>query len=721
MENLKIKSIFIGIMVEMYSANCLPENKSDEELLAQKTKENKERIIRVFDEVIEGYREATEREEKYKKNTKEYKDYSGGLEVLSKLKERILSLSELDGWNKDNEGEKIGEAFIKILGNENNGENNEENNKETKKNNNRNNNRNNNSGNTISLSTKFLEFQQFYNREFFETITNNLMAKHKAEDDFQWVTKLRKLKVQIEFNNDLLLEDYKDKFIKKQINFLLDKESVSNKEILLKKQIVLNFLYEKYNSNGNKSNDSDNDSNTEDIKRQINKVIDYKIKELETTIEEKKKKADDEDLYWDTLNIEYLNNIRAAFNSNRGQFDKYAEDLATEDIADHLIIKYSDAEFLLENKYDEEYLIKKAKKNKRKVEEIFDRTIEKYQREAEKMKKRSEENKESPTDFRRTFNMFFKIKERALILSEFDNWNRDNEREKIEETIIEVLGGENNKNKTNNKTNNERLGLCNKFLEFQYVYNKSCFHDVIDKLTAKAREENNMDRIAKLNYLEVQIFLNYETTFFIKDFLAKKRVNFLRNTDFVNEKGNFPKKKAILSFLYEEYNNNNDNNSLNIKECIDEYIEKEIEEYETSIREKRKNCVDDIELYCDLYDIAYLNSLHTAFNCDKKHFDEYLEDLKIRSIFTSLRINYNKTDYSQENKLDEEFLAKKIKQNKGRTTKIFDDVILLHKKEVERQRKHHRNTDKYKNYETGLDALIKLKDKLLTIAMKDVK
>jgi hypothetical protein len=104
-------------MINLYIPDYKSENKSDKELLIKEVERNRERTTKIFDEAIEQYREKIRIQEKYYKNTKQYKDFNEELSDLIILKERMLSPSGFDDWSGNNERKMVGDAFVEALDN----------------------------------------------------------------------------------------------------------------------------------------------------------------------------------------------------------------------------------------------------------------------------------------------------------------------------------------------------------------------------------------------------------------------------------------------------------------------------------------------------------------------------------------------------------------------------------------------------------------------------
>jgi predicted nucleic-acid-binding protein len=537
LNDLRIKSVIESVVINITDNNHSLENKFNEEYLIRRTKTDRERVIKMFDMEIKKYQQAIERENKYRKNTEEYKDYSSELNTLSRLKERILLLSEFDGYRLDkNKASEISNAvdnIVKINKTE------ETKKKETEEDKIEDLEKNliketmvkllNNdygyNDKKLAVLVNFLEFQYFYNKELFESVINNLMPEYRIKNDLQHITNLRQLKAQIEINCDRFVEDNKNDFIEKQIEFLRYEEIINNKDIFPKKRIVLNFLYEEYNNDNGfrkKYNGNGNNNDNQSGRNFIKETVENKIKKYEIEVEEQRKNnINNIDLYWNLTNIKYLKHLHITLNYSKNEFVEYVENLRIISIIKNIMLKTPNADYLFENKSDEEFLVQKTKENKERITGAFDEVIKEYREATEREEKYNKDTK-NYKDYSNELKILSKLKERILSLSELDNLDGGGEKEKIRETITRVLEERNdmeNINKSNNCTNNDiktigekeesekerkeknnekRQNAFIKFLEFQYFYNKELFESVINNPIPEYRTKNNPQYVEKL-------------------------------------------------------------------------------------------------------------------------------------------------------------------------------------------------------------------------------
>ncbi len=86
-------SVIVELMINYNNMDCININKQDEIYLL---KQNKDYLEKLFNDVIEDYKDAIYRENTYNKASEEYKDYTNCLYFFISLKERMLSLKELN-------------------------------------------------------------------------------------------------------------------------------------------------------------------------------------------------------------------------------------------------------------------------------------------------------------------------------------------------------------------------------------------------------------------------------------------------------------------------------------------------------------------------------------------------------------------------------------------------------------------------------------------------
>jgi hypothetical protein len=425
LENLGTKSVILSLICAMSDADL--ENRCDEEFLMEKAREDRKRALEIFDEALQDCREAIERDEKYKKGTKEYKNHDYLLRILLKLKERILSLSERPP-GMDDAGKTAVEIYMaitEILGdgigmnikdgnsteedterdNDIEGDAEEENDTEEDIeeicNAKEDNDMDNGEKNIIRIAIEnfrrgksqkhiegpnnllLLEFQYLYDRSLFNFVVDYMLKINKNYPEY--FQQLRQLRIQMEFKHRRSLAGNRTS-IETEIEFLRLNSMVSNRDIYFKKQLALKFLREENNrnnrgDNGKKNKGAKGAENNRGADRRDDNTNNYVKETLEKKIEESRiiLEINDADSLYASINAKYLKSLEKVLNFKDQDFEKYLEDIKIEGAMVAMVL---DAENIDRNPperaADKTHLQSEAEKDKNRVEKIFNRVISLY-------------------------------------------------------------------------------------------------------------------------------------------------------------------------------------------------------------------------------------------------------------------------------------------------------------------------------------------------------
>jgi hypothetical protein len=475
----------------------------------------------------------------------------------------------------------------------------------------------------------------------------------------------------------------------KHIIYLMENQFFEMEDILPRKQITFRFLYNEYRGSEKKKNN-------------INEILDELIKIHKNSAQKNMEEiATDDTLKRELYYIEYLKRIKEILNFPQEEFNNHLETLRIRNIICKTIIRSDKTAYLSRCKDNEKYLINEAKtskENKDKIIKAFDEVILSYKQCLDL------EANNSDKDFNYVLDMnmltiLLRFKERVLALSTSkDDWTEENEKQKTEEIINKIL---------NNNYNQKEIDLFYKFLEFQYIYNRDCFIDAINKL----RDKNPME----INNFLLKMETISELTTHKKSFI-EMRVGFLEKRQDKDEYYIYYRHR-YLNNLFEEYQSNKES-----KDFIDDILKNKIEKYEIFLEEKEGG-EEGWEKEKTKKNIEYLKHLQNVLNFSRQNFDNYLEELDIKHTILNLATCPNDEKDSKTNKLNEECFREGIKKDKNKVIKAPDELIAKRQRliviEEERNKNNSKTTcnddndnEEYAYHSNILKAIIELKNKL---------
>lgn len=192
-------SIIVDLMVNCNDADYININKQDELYLLT---QNKDYLEKLFNDIIENYKDSIYVENTYKKDTEEYEDYTDCLYFFMNLKERIINLKKFKYstfYKKENA--KLYRFLLK------------------------------------NINKEFLAFEFIYSRDKFNYIIDKLKTDSNTQE-------LEKLIMELEFKATYC----KEVFIKDRIDYFVKTYYYNQYETNTTRISVLHILYNAYRS-----------------------------------------------------------------------------------------------------------------------------------------------------------------------------------------------------------------------------------------------------------------------------------------------------------------------------------------------------------------------------------------------------------------------------------------------------------------------------------------